>query len=138
MLSALDTNILFSALISPRGVCAAIYDAWQEQRFTLVTCQEQLDEIRRVSRYPKMRALVEPHAVGTMLNTMRRAEVFTIRVRGNHALDEADSYLLDLAKGAQADYLVTGDKAAGLLERRKISRAAIVTASTFATALKLL
>jgi putative PIN family toxin of toxin-antitoxin system len=137
MLAALDTNIFFSALISPRGTCAGIYDAWQEQRFKLVTCLEQLEEIRRVSRYPKMRALVEPHLVATMLNTMRRAEVFTIRERRNHARDAADAYLLDLAEGAGTDYLVTGDKSAGLLERRKIGRAAIITAAAFASVLKL-
>lgn len=46
----LDTNILFSALISPHGPPAAIYRAWRLARFQLVTSRRQLDEIRRANR----------------------------------------------------------------------------------------
>jgi uncharacterized protein len=42
----LDTNILVSALISPAGHPAAIYEAWEDGKFTLLTCVEQLDELR--------------------------------------------------------------------------------------------
>jgi predicted nucleic acid-binding protein len=42
----LDTNILVSALISPAGHPAAIYDAWEDGKFTLLTCAEHLDELR--------------------------------------------------------------------------------------------
>ena len=36
----LDTNILLSALMIHTGNPAAIYRAWQEGRFTLLTCAE--------------------------------------------------------------------------------------------------
>lgn len=52
----LDTNILFSALISPHGAPDAIYRAWRAARFEVVTSRMQLDEIRRASRYPKLQA----------------------------------------------------------------------------------
>ena len=42
----LDTNILVSALIAPAGNPAAIYNAWEQGRFTLLTCAEHLDELR--------------------------------------------------------------------------------------------
>ena len=45
----LDTNILFSALISPHGAPDVIYRAWRSARFEVVTSQTQLDEIRRAS-----------------------------------------------------------------------------------------
>lgn len=45
----LDSNILFSALISPHGAPDAIYRAWRSARFEVVTSQVQLDEIRRAS-----------------------------------------------------------------------------------------
>lgn len=48
----LDSNILFSALISPRGAPDAIYRAWQASRFEVITSRMQLVEIRRASRYP--------------------------------------------------------------------------------------
>ena len=38
----LDTNILISALLIQTGYPAAIYTAWQEAYFTLLTCAEQL------------------------------------------------------------------------------------------------
>ena len=56
----LDTNILFSALISPHGVPNRIYRAWRAARFELVTSKIQLDEIRRASRYPKFQAVLQP------------------------------------------------------------------------------
>jgi putative PIN family toxin of toxin-antitoxin system len=132
VLVVLDTNILLSALITPEGTTAAIYEAWRNRRFVLLTCGEQREEIRRVSRYPKMRTLVEPHLVGSMLNSMQsRARVYLIRERRNHAWDEGDSYLLDLAAEGEADYLVTGDKRAGLLQRGKVGRAAILSVKSF-------
>ncbi|MDX8038045.1 putative toxin-antitoxin system toxin component, PIN family [Pseudomonas aeruginosa] len=54
----LDTNILFSALISPHGAPDAIYRAWRAARFEVVTSRMQLDEIRRASRYPKLQAIL--------------------------------------------------------------------------------
>ncbi len=40
----LDTNILFSALISPHGAPEAIYRAWRSGYFEVVTSHVQLDE----------------------------------------------------------------------------------------------
>ena len=51
----LDTNVLLSALISPHGAPDTIYNAWRAAQFELVTSTVQLDEIRRVSRYPKLK-----------------------------------------------------------------------------------
>ena len=38
----LDTNILVSALIAPAGNPAAIYNAWEQGKFTLLTCTEHV------------------------------------------------------------------------------------------------
>jgi putative PIN family toxin of toxin-antitoxin system len=131
MLVALDTNILFSALISPVGSPARIYDAWQEGRFELVTCEEQLNEIRAASRYPKLRAILQPHRVGRMLNAMQRARIVKDIPRKYNVDDPTDSYLLDLADHARANYLVTGDKRAGLLAKRRAGGVRIITAAKF-------
>lgn len=71
----LDSNILFSALISPKGAPDMIYRAWRAARFELVTSRHQLDEIRRASRYPKLRAILQPSKVGAMVNNLQRALV---------------------------------------------------------------
>ncbi|HCF3515388.1 TPA: putative toxin-antitoxin system toxin component, PIN family, partial [Pseudomonas aeruginosa] len=104
----LDTNILFSALISPHGAPDAIYRAWRAARFEVVTSRMQLDEIRRASRYPKLQAILQPAKVGAMINNLQRAVVLerlTIEVEAD---DPDDSFLLAMALAGDADYLVVG------------------------------
>ena len=49
----LDTNILVSALIAPAGNNpTAIYNAWEQGKFTLLTCTEHLDELRATLQRP--------------------------------------------------------------------------------------
>lgn len=45
--------------------------------------------------------------------------------------DLNDAFLLAMALGSQADYLVTGDRRAGLLERGSAGRTRIVTPAGF-------
>ncbi|SHF10653.1 hypothetical protein SAMN02745148_01790 [Modicisalibacter ilicicola DSM 19980] len=127
----LDSNILLSALISSRGTPDTIYRAWRAARFELVTSRTQLDEIRRASRYPKLRAILQPAKVGTMINNLQRAlvlENLTIEAETN---DPDDAFLLAMAVASNTDYLVTGDRRAGLLQREHIERTRIVTATVF-------
>ncbi|NGE91915.1 putative toxin-antitoxin system toxin component, PIN family, partial [Escherichia coli] len=112
----LDTNILFSALISPHGTPDRIYRAWRTARFEIVTSLVQLDEIRRASRYPKLQAVLQPAKVGTMLNNLQRAIVLERLTIEHEAADPDDAFLLAMALAGDADYLVTGDRRAGLLQ----------------------
>lgn len=131
MLVVLDSNILLSALISPYGAPHGIYKAWRQHHFELATCREQVEELRRASRYPKLREILQPHQVGLMLNNLQNAKMFH-RVPPKHkARDVHDSYLLDLADFAEANYLVTGDKRSGLLEIKRVGTARILTAAGF-------
>jgi putative PIN family toxin of toxin-antitoxin system len=128
----LDTNILISALISPYGPPEAIYRAWRTARFELVTSDFQLDEIKRATRYPKLRERLKPAQVGTLMNALRRET----RVLGQLDLavetaDPDDAFLAAMAMAAQADYLVTGDKRAGLLQLEHIGRTRILTPVAF-------
>ena len=127
----LDTNILFSALISPHGAPDAIYRAWRAARFEVVTSQTQLDEIRRASHYPKFQAVLQPSKVGTMLNNLQRAIVLEKLTITTDADDPDDSFLLAMALQGDADYLVTGDRRAGLLQRGNIERTRIITPAAF-------
>jgi predicted nucleic acid-binding protein len=99
--------------------------------FELVTCHEQLEEIRRASRYPKFKAILQPHRVGLMLNNMQSATVMDRLPSGYEAADPNDTFLLALADKSQAHYLVTGDKRAGILSLLVIGQTQIVTASVF-------
>ncbi|MBN6742131.1 putative toxin-antitoxin system toxin component, PIN family, partial [Acidithiobacillus sp. MC6.1] len=130
----LDTNVLLGALISPYGSPDMIYRAWRAARFELVTSAAQLDELRRVSRYPKLKAILPAHRVGTMANNIQRAVVLDALPplpEGVEAMDPNDTFLLAMAVAGEADYLVTGDRRAGLLQRGSIGHARIVTPATF-------
>jgi len=130
----LDTNVLLAALISAYSPPDIIYRAWLVARFELVTATAQLDELRRVSRYPKIKAILPAHRIGTMINNMQRAVVLCVlpplpdRIEVN---DPTDAFLLAMALGGEADYLVTGDRRAGLLQRGSLGRTRIVTPATF-------
>lgn len=131
MLVVLDTNILFSALISPHGAPNEIYRAWRAAHFEIITSRLQLEEIRRASRYPKFKTILQPTKVGTMINNLQRAIILEHLKIELEAKDPNDAFLLAMALKGEADYLVTGDKRAGLLELGHIGRARILTPSAF-------
>lgn len=130
----LDTKVLLGALISPHGPPDTLYRAWRAARFELVTSVVQFDELRRVSRYPKLKSILPAHRIGTLVNNLQRAIVLEqlpplpddLRVK-----DPNDAFLLAMALSSEADYLVTGDRRAGLLEQRSMGRTRIVTTTVF-------
>jgi uncharacterized protein len=130
----LDTNVLLSALLSPHGMSDTLYRAWQKERFELVTSITQIDELRRASRYPKFKDVLQPYRVGTMVNNMRRAimvETLLPLPTGVEINDPNDSFLLAMALAGEADFLVTGDHRAGLLQRASLGRTRIITPAIF-------
>jgi hypothetical protein len=132
MLVLLDSNVCFSAMISPHSLPAKIIQAWRIGRFQILTCQKQIDEIRAASRNEKFRKVLHPPLVGTMLNHIYGTTVWSGRIpHGHEAADPTDSYLLDLIEVAQPDYAVTGDKRSGLLQMEKLGRTKILKASSF-------
>ncbi len=68
----LDTNILVSALIAPAGNPAAIYSAWVEGKFTLLTCAAHLDELLATLEKPRVAELVKPYKAGRLVNQIKR------------------------------------------------------------------
>jgi predicted nucleic acid-binding protein len=66
-----------------------------------------------------------------MLNNLQGAITVDRLPRGYETADPHDAWLLALANAAGAHYLVTGDKQSGLLARRRVGIARIVTAAEF-------
>src|ERR1017187_5122473 len=124
----LDTNILVSALLVQQGHPGAIYRAWQEGSFTLVTCAEQLDELKATLRKPSVAARIKPYKAGHLVNELKElAETIGPLPRVERSPDPDDDFLLALSEAGKADYLVTGDKMAIFaqrLENEKCSRQA--------------
>lgn len=126
----LDTNVLLSTLISPGSVPDRIYRAWEEGRFELVTSEWQLGELRRATRYPKLRKYVKPHEAGTMVRGIRREALVLERLPAvGLAPDPDDDPLLATALAGEAGYLVTGDR--GLLSLGRVEHARILEARAF-------
>jgi putative PIN family toxin of toxin-antitoxin system len=127
----LDTNVLLSSLISPHGPPDAIYRAWRAARFEIVTSVVQLEELRRASRYPKFKSVLQPHRVGAMVNNLQRALVLDRLPSDIEADDPFDAFLLAMAVAGEADYLVTGDHRAGLLQRKRVGKTRILKPADF-------
>lgn len=128
----LDTNILISALMIQTGNPAAIYRAWQERQFTLLTCAEHLDELRATLRKPAIAERIKPYRAGGLVNEMKKlAESVDTLSRVRRSPDPTDDFLLALSESGNADYLVTGDKS-GLLKLKQHKATRIVSARTFA------
>ena len=127
----LDTNILLSGLMSPAGPPGRLLDAWAEERFTLVSSEEQLREFRRASRYAHVAKYLTQSEAGALVNSVRILALMVERLPAVHlSPDPHDDFLLAMAQAGQAHYLVSGDKS-GLLALGKVGNTKIVTAATF-------
>ncbi|SRR5258708_23526967 len=128
----LDTNILISALMISAGNPAAIYRAWQEGQFTLLTCAEHLDELRATLRKPRIAERIKPYKAGSLVKELKElAENVERLPRVRRSPDPTDDFLLALSEAGKADYLVTGDKS-GLLALKHHKGTRIVSARVFA------
>ncbi len=128
----LDTNILISALLVRQSRPATICHFWREGRFTLLTCQEQLDELRVTLRKPAIAARIKPYEAGRLVNELRSfAEMVHALPRVEFSSDPSDDFLLALSEAGKADYLVTGDKS-GLLALNRHKDTHILSAKDFA------
>jgi uncharacterized protein len=106
-----DTNVLVSALLAGTSLPAHLIDLWREGRFDLLTAAEQLDELARVTRYPKIRERLAPALAGRLVNELRELAVVVENLPAvTVCADPFDNYLLACAAAGGADFLVTGDK----------------------------
>ena len=131
----LDTNLLASALITPHGAPDALYRAWRDRRYMLVTSELQLEEFRRITRYPAVRRYIDPAAAGTMHNALQNlAAVLQSLPNVDVSPDPQDNYLLAMARAGEVDVLATGDKR-DLLKLNAFERTRILTARDLLTVL---
>ncbi len=128
----LDTNILISALITRDTYPDRLYQAWRAGQFELLCCEQQIDELRAVTRRPSISQLIKASEAGHLINSIRGLALMVARLpQVDVASDPNDDFLLALAQAGQADYLVTGDSR-DLLSLRQFEETRIITAREFA------
>jgi putative PIN family toxin of toxin-antitoxin system len=107
----LDTNVLISSLISKNSLSFLLYQAWDKGDYTLITSYEQLDEVTRVLRYPKLAHYFSSEEADIFVEGLRRTATITQNLPAVSASpDPGDNVILATALAGYADYLVSGDK----------------------------
>lgn len=107
----IDTNVLVSALLNAHSNAAVLLDQWEMRRFDVLTCEEQLGELARVTRYPRIRERITPSVAGLLVNQLRKVAVVVDNVPSpGISPDPHDDWMLGLAQKGSADYIVSGDK----------------------------
>ena len=102
----LDTGILIATLITSGTPPDAIYRVWRRKRFELVTSEWQIEEFRRVSRYPKLRPYLRPVQAGNMVSGLRRLAVVLDKLPSvDLSPDPDDNPVLAMALASKADFL---------------------------------
>lgn len=87
----------------------------------------------RVTRYPKIRARLKPVLAGRLINNLRElATMVEALPPVDVSEDPCDNYLLAIAAGGRADYLVSGDKS-HLLALKNHAGTKIVSVRDFIT-----
>lgn len=110
--AVLDPNVLISAFITPHGASARILRELREGAFELITSPMLLRELRTVLLREKFRPYVSVDEAEAFLGLVRD-ESTEVRDPAPSleglSEDPSDEYLIDFAREARADALVSGD-----------------------------
>lgn len=110
--AVLDTNVLVSALISPGGPSAQLLVSLRSGAFELVVSPLLLTELREVLGRAKFERYVTEPEIVTYVELIRRESIVHTDPEPSAeslSIDPDDEYLIDLARDARVDALVSGD-----------------------------
>jgi len=124
----LDSNVLVSAFLTKGTQPDQLYRAWANGRFDLVTSHWQIDELKRVLGYEKLKRYIKPLEASLLLENLdAMAQIVEVTKPRSESPDPDDNWILATAVTGEADLLVTGDKN-DLLRLKQVKGVRIVNA----------
>lgn len=113
----LDTNVLVSALLSPRSTPAQILRLVLDGVLNLAISHDILEETYRVVRYPRLVRLMKKNGVAPneIYFVIERLSAIAVVTPGELMLDvirddPSDNKILACAVEGEADYIISGDR----------------------------
>jgi uncharacterized protein len=107
----LDTNVLVSAVLTPGGIPDRILADWRDGGFDLIISPSLLTELERVL---SSRKLATPEHSVAALFAQLQADALLVddptTIEPVIAADADDDFVVALARLAEADVIVTGDR----------------------------
>lgn len=110
----IDTNVIVSGILSPKGAPVELLKAWRERRFLLLTSSAIVAEVRAVLKYPHIRkkyTLSDNEIEQTI--TLLEHDALLVKgeanVAGSVPDDPKDEMFLACAVDGEADVIVSGD-----------------------------
>lgn len=134
----IDANIFISYLLDMNdrhGTIVQIFESISSGRYQLVRSDRLIAEIRNsVEHKPKLRHRISNEDLDELISLIEEVSIPSYRDPAAPPLqilrDRTDTYLLEIANDANADYLVSGDR--DLLDiRDQLARPQNVTAREF-------
>ncbi|WP_428277987.1 putative toxin-antitoxin system toxin component, PIN family [Candidatus Palauibacter sp.] len=109
--TVLDTNVLVSALLFPKGTVSHLRDAWRSGAILPLASRETVSELVRVLCYPKFR-LVEGERDELLADYLPFCKSVVVEDPSSvpECRDPFDRMFLELALAGRADAQVTGDE----------------------------
>jgi len=124
-----DTNVLISALLSPKSIAAKILN-WAENNGTVLYSEATLTELISVLNRPKFSKYITPEDIAGLLIRIK-AVWLSVEIISQIKLcrDRKDDKFIDLAINGEASHIITGDN--DLLVLHPIETISVVNLRSF-------
>lgn len=107
----LDTNILISALLTKNTPPDQLYQHWVNGLFDVVSSDWQLDELKRVLGYKKLRPFILESEASLLIENMDSIAIMVSDLAPIEvSADPTDNWIIATAIAGKANLIVTGDK----------------------------
>ena len=111
---AIDADCFIAGVLAPSGAATELLDLWRDGLFKVVACPQLVSEVRKALLEPRIsrRYGITRDEVDEFCRRVEQESIWLPDPVGPPRLvpaDAGDDYLIQLAKGGDADTLVTRD-----------------------------